>query len=580
MTMNQVIDNPWRTYKQETAQRYILQCLTHAQEHSLSSIENYDFLDDENDVLLLAVEYANRYRQGEMLRQLVWAITANEGKGYLKVRGRWQALQKILEIAVESAIQEHKPGDWVAFRINLAALLIDLGELTAAQEMYHLVLPTLETFKMDIFLSIVHHHLGQIEQHQGQFANAANAYQTSLRFAEAAGDANQVAVISHSIGTLADLQGDYTEARKRYQAALSVWQELGEHESIATILNNLGRLDQDQGNYDQARDYYLQSLALEQSWGHKAGIAGSQIALGTLAMKVGNFEDAQHHYQASLELRTEIGDQAGVAELYHNLGHLAYRRSQFDKAREHYQRSLDLKNKLGNQVGAARTKGQLGSLAFELGDLDEAETYYHESLEIFQKEDVKDGLASIYQQLGLLSQQRGIQTTDLDARTQFFAHAREFYIQSLKLDEEMGDQDGVAKSLHQLGNLFANIEDFEKARQFFLQSLAIKRKLNDRLGMARTLGEWANLQVLAQGEEAWLEAEAIFKRIIKEFLDVGEHISASDAAKRLAKLLETQGRLEEAQALRDELIHPYRTKGAGEHEQVKEDDDSTQKANA
>ncbi len=578
--MNQVIDNPWRTYKQETAQRYILQYLAHAQEHSLSSIENYDFLERENDVLLLAVEYANRYRQGEMLRQLVWAITANEGKGYLKVRGRWQALQKILEMAVESAIQEHKPGDWVAFRINLAALLVDLGELSAAQEMYHLVLPTLETFKLDVFLSIVHHHLGQIEQRQGQFANAAHAYQTSLQFAEAAGDTNQVAAINHSIGTLADLQGDYAEARKRYQATLSLWQELGEHENIATILNNLGRLDQDQGNYDQARDYYLQSLALEQSWGHKAGIAGSHVVLGTLAMKVGNFEDAQHHYQTSLELRTAIGDQAGVSELYHNLGHLAYRRSQFDKARELYQRSLDLKHKLGNQIGAARTKGQLGSLAFELGDLDQAEAYYNESLETFQKEDVKDGLASIHQQLGLLSQQRGIQTTELDARTQFFAKAHECYVQSLKLDQEMGDQDGVAKSLHQLGNLFANTDEFEKARQFFLQSLAIKRKLNDRLGMARTLGEWANLQVLSRGEEAWSEAEAIFKRIIKEFLDAEEQISASDAAKRLAKLLETQGRLDEAKALRDELIHPHRTKSVGEREQAKEDDNSIQKGDA
>jgi tetratricopeptide (TPR) repeat protein len=566
--MHSIRSEAWKPYRRKSGQRYLVRYLAYAKAHNKALIEDYDKLEGENENLLAAVERAGILGNWGSLRELAWSLSANGEHGYLRVRGYWNALRRMLELAIEAAIQENEPGDWIAFRINLASLLIDVGEWKAAQEMYHLVLPVLESIQMNSLLSTVHHHLGQIEQRQGRFVDAATAYQRSLKFAEAEGDASRIAVVNHNLGTLAYLQGNYLESRMRYTVALEVWRESGDQESVAAVLHNLGMVEQIEGHYERAHEFYEQSLALEQTWDHKIGIAASLESLGSLAMATGDYLDVDRYYEASLKIRQAIGDQKGIAGLYHNQGYLAQQRGNSETARDLYQQSLSLKTRLGDQIGAARTRGQLGLLALEQGNLAEAETFLQGSLGVLHDENARAELANIHHQLGLVAQARGLQTTTLSTKTHFFQNAEHLYKQSLQEDEAMGNQAGIAKSLHQLGSLAAAEGKLENANQYFNKSLEIKFKLGDRAGIARTQSEIANLQVQLHGIPALQEAKQLLTQTIKQFQTLGEKGSVSQASLYLARLLVVEERLDEAQTVLDNAAAAYISEGQEEPQDI------------
>ena len=73
------------------------------------------------------------------------------------------------------------------------------------------------------------------------------------------------------------------------------------------------------------------------------------------------------------------------------------------------------------------------------------------------------------------------------------AQARSFYERSLGISRDLGDQFGVALSLHALGKVAAGQRDFSHARSFHEESLRIRRQLGDRRGIAESLEAFALL---------------------------------------------------------------------------------------
>ena len=73
--------------------------------------------------------------------------------------------------------------------------------------------------------------------------------------------------------------------------------------------------------------------------------------------------------------------------------------------------------------------------------------------------------------------------------------ARRMYEESLKISEEIGNKNGVSRSLHQLGNLAYLIGKYDEARKLYQQSLTIKEDLGDKSAVSSSLHQ---LGMLAQ----------------------------------------------------------------------------------
>ena len=85
----------------------------------------------------------------------------------------------------------------------------------------------------------------------------------------------------------------------------------------------------------------------------------------------------------------------------------------------------------------------------------------------------KQGIASILNNLGLLTYSQG----DLSA-------ARTLYEESLAIRREIGEKGGISNSLGNLGSVALALGDLARARRYYEESFRLDREMDDKSGMA------------------------------------------------------------------------------------------------
>ena len=142
-----------------------------------------------------------------------------------------------------------------------------------------------------------------------------------------------------------------------------------------------------------------------------------------------------------------------------------------------------------------------------IGNYKEAEKYYTQSLKLAEELGDKQGIASSLHQLGNIQILQGN-----------YKEAEEYYTQSLKLAEELGDKHGIAQSLHQLGVLQQYQGNYKEAEKYYTQSLELKEELGDKQGIAISLGQ---LGRLSERREDYKEAVEHYIIALSLFLELG-----------------------------------------------------------
>lgn len=98
-----------------------------------------------------------------------------------------------------------------------------------------------------------------------------------------------------------------------------------------------------------------------------------------------------------------------------------------------------------------------------------------------------------------------------------FLKAIEFYQQSLKLREKLGDTRGVSSSLANIGSIYISIGEFEKALYYQMKSLKIFEQIGNKAGMASALNNmgviYNNLSDQTKALDYNLRSLALYKEI-------------------------------------------------------------------
>jgi serine phosphatase RsbU (regulator of sigma subunit) len=116
----------------------------------------------------------------------------------------------------------------------------------------------------------------------------------------------------------------------------------------------------------------------------------------------------------------------------------------------------------------------------------------HEELEKARSKNLKKWESKALNTIGASYQVRGN-----------FLKAIEFYQQSLKIREQLGDTRGVSSSLANIGSIYISIGEFEKALYYQQKSLSIFEQQGDKAGMASSLN---NLAVIYKNREDFQKA--------------------------------------------------------------------------
>ena len=235
-----------------------------------------------------------------------------------------------------------------------------------------------------------------------------------------------------------------------------------------------------------------------------------------------------HHHEGHGHLITALALPGGpdqrrcpalcaAGSLARDLGHYA-------ATRVHLEEALALSRVLRRPMLEAQAHHGLALLDRELGALQDAQNHLRIA-ETLQRAVPDDwGLATTLNDLGIALALQGNA-----------AQARILFQDSLTLKERIGDRQGVAYALANLGNVTDALDDFQRLTE---QSLEIKRGLGDRQGTANSLFNLADLHINAGRLSV---ARAQLTEALQLYVQIGRQRGTAATLLGFAKLSAAEG---------------------------------------
>jgi tetratricopeptide (TPR) repeat protein len=210
-----------------------------------------------------------------------------------------------------------------------------------------------------------------------------------------------------------------------------------------------------------------------------------------------------------------------------NISWEGYLFTQPDSAFYFAQLQLDFaKQKKQRKHIAAALNTQGVSFAIQ-GDYAKAIEYYTQSLKIYEEIGNKSGIANSLYNIGLIHKNQGD-----------FAKAIEYYNQSLKIKEEIGNKKGIAMSLNVIGTIYMNQVDFVKAIDYFTQSLKISEEIGDKQSIATSLN---NIGLIHKNQGDYTKAMDYYKQSLKIKKEIGNKKGIAYSLNNIGDLYKYQG---------------------------------------
>jgi tetratricopeptide (TPR) repeat protein len=118
----------------------------------------------------------------------------------------------------------------------------------------------------------------------------------------------------------------------------------------------------------------------------------------------------------------------------------------------------------------------MGNIYSDQGNHPKALDYYQKSLKIREQIGDQQGIAVCLMNMGNSYYDQGNYPKALD-----------YYQKSLKIQEQIGNQQGIAYSLNNMGSIYSGQGNYPKALEYFQKSLKINEQIGDQGGIANCL---------------------------------------------------------------------------------------------
>ena len=144
-----------------------------------------------------------------------------------------------------------------------------------------------------------------------------------------------------------------------------------------------------------------------------------------------------------------------------------------------------------------------------------------------------NSLAKAYNNMGVISMHLGDKTTAL-----------EYYMSSLKIREEIGDELGIATCLNNIGFFVQHHEgDFKKALDYYLRGLSIREDAGDKIGIANSLNNIGAVYFTQGNVHSSL---GYYYRSLKIEQEIGNKPGISTCLNNIGTIYDSQGDIHNA----------------------------------
>lgn len=262
------------------------------------------------------------------------------------------------------------------------------------------------------------------------------------------------------IGVTHFYRADYDSVLYYYDAAIALFKQCDETGSAAITLNNKGVLHKRMGEYQKALDCYHEAMTIQESLGDTLEMGGIMLNIGNIHYLQNRFDEALGFYFKALEKFESINNKVKIASAYTNIGEVYADLKKHIQALGYYQKSLELQKEMNDQYGMANSFSNIGIIKKTLKAYTEAEFNLNQAIGLYTEMQDKDAIAWVLNHLGELYTLTG--QTDI---------AFSIYNKSLRLQESIGDDEGLAQVKLSIARLHFYRKEWAQARERLNESI-------------------------------------------------------------------------------------------------------------
>jgi serine phosphatase RsbU (regulator of sigma subunit)/Tfp pilus assembly protein PilF len=182
--------------------------------------------------------------------------------------------------------------------------------------------------------------------------------------------------------------------------------------------------------------------------------------------------------------------------------------------------SAQTKKSLLTHLGGALNN--IGYVYMTQGDIPKALEYYHKSLKIQEEIGDKEGLTTSLNNIGNIYDNQG----DIPK-------ALAYYHKSLKIREIIGDKKGIAQSLNNIGFIYNEQGDIPKALEYHHKSLKIKEEIGHKEGIAHSLN---NIGMIYNSQGDIPKALEYYHKSLKILEEIGDNLGIATSLNNIGSI--------------------------------------------
>jgi tetratricopeptide (TPR) repeat protein len=202
------------------------------------------------------------------------------------------------------------------------------------------------------------------------------------------------------------------------------------------------------------------------------------------------------------------------------------------------QLTLAEKNFFNNKLSYAYNS--IGLVYSDFGNYSKAIKYAFKSLKIDEEDGNESGIASNYNNIGNIYSDQG----DNDK-------AMDYYNKSIKIKEKLGNSQGISICLNNIGNIYSDQGNTDKALDYYFKCLKIDKENKDEEGIAITMQNIGSTY-LDQGKNT--KAMEYLENSLKLSREIGNKSTISGVLNDLSRVYKAKGNYKKAIILNIEAL--------------------------
>lgn len=255
----------------------------------------------------------------------------------------------------------------------------------------------------------------------------------------------------YRLGIYYDMAGMGKEALQtftkatRFAIAAKRWVWVGKGQ------NSMGIVEFRAGNFTRSLQYYFDALKAAEAAHDNSLIYKVTSNIGHVYFYI-DIDKAETYYSKNMRFAHQLRDSGAIMESYLNLANVYNVRGECEKAIDFYHKTLVSPERDNNLYATANSLQNMAVCEKKIGRLQEAEKDLYASLTIFEQIQDKEGIAQSYVNLG-----------DLFLQRKQYGKARSFYVDGLRLAQELDTKQGISYAYEGLIQAEAGLGHYREA---------------------------------------------------------------------------------------------------------------------